>query len=293
MPTTINGMLKMIWNHPANQGRRARALLGMAAWQAWKRSVRRPFDLSVYDGMTFRAHPDSSQVGRFVYFGGLPDFDEMTFMRRYLRPGDGFIDGGANEGVFTLLAAKSVGPSGDVQAFEAVPRYVDRLHANVRANGLTWVTVHPAALGGEPGTTAFVVRGAGSRIRTPDDDGRTVRTVDVKVVRLDDTLPDRPWAMGKLDVEGAEHLVLSGAEKLLARGEPAIWMLETVDRFLGRFGSSVHGLREWLGDRGYDLVRYEADTNRLVAAPAEPVLNTFAVSRGRRDEVEARLHGRW
>jgi FkbM family methyltransferase len=293
MPTTVRGMIKLIWDHPANQGCRGRALVDMALWQAWKRTVRRPFDLTVYGDMRFRAYPDSSQAGRFIYFGRLPDYDEMTFMRRYLRPGDGFIDGGANEGVYTLLAAKLVGASGQVEAFEAVPQYVDRLRANVSANGLTWVTVHPDAVGAHPGQTAFVVRGTGSRLQTSDDHGPAVRTIDVDVVRLDDVLSDRPWAMGKLDVEGAEHAVLIGAGKLLAHAEPAVWVLEIVEHFLARFGSSVGQIQQWLGDHGYDLAYYRPRDNRLVATsdPLRTLPNVFAIARERRDEVTARLGG--
>jgi FkbM family methyltransferase len=286
-------MIKMIWDHPANRRRRCRALVDMALWQAWKRTVNRPFSLTVYGDMRFRAFPDSSQPGRYIYFGGLPDYDEMTFMNRYLRPGDGFIDGGANEGVYALLAGKLVGPTGEVRAFEAVPTYVRRLRDNIRVNGLSWVTVHPDAIGAEPGVTPFVVRGVGSRLRTGDDLGPGVETVDANVVRLDEVLPDRSWAMGKLDVEGAEHLALLGAEKLIARAEPAVWLLELVDHFLVRFDSSVRRVREWLGDHGYDLVCYESAANRFVPAPDPlPVLpNAFAVARERRAEVAARLRG--
>lgn len=289
MPTTIPGMVRLAWEHPANRGRRARALAGMAGWQAWKRLVRRPVDLSVYGDLSFRAYPDSTQPGRFVYFGGLPDYEEMTFMKRYLRPGDGFIDGGANEGMFTLLAAQLVGPSGAVHSFEAVPAFAQRLRDNVDANSLGCVTVHEMAIGVEPGTTSFVIRGTGSRIRTDADSGNTVR---VRLGRLDDTLPERPFAMGKLDVEGAEHLALRGADRLVARSEPAVWMLELVDRFLHRFGSTAREVRRWLGDHGYDVVLYDPHSNRLVAAP-DPLrpgqADVLAVCRQRRREVEARL----
>lgn len=289
MPTTVRGMTHMIWKHPANRGRRGRALAGMAAWQAWKRLVRKEFDLTVYDDMTLRAYPDSSTVGRLVYFGGLPDYEEMTFMRRYLRPGDGFIDAGANEGLFTLLAGRCVGPSGAVHAFEANPRYLQRLRRNVAANRLGWVSVHPNAVGAEPGTAEFVLRGVGSRIRTLHDQGETVR---VRVVPLDDALPQRSWAMAKVDIEGAEQLALNGAEKLLGQAEPPVWMLELVDHFLERFGSSVHRVREWLGDHGYDLMLYDPDADRLVTAPNPlyPGPDALAVARTRRAEIDARLH---
>lgn len=290
MPTTIHGMAKMVWEHPANRGRRAQAFAAMAGWQAWKRMIGRPLDLSVYDGMSFRAYPDSTQPGRFVYFGGLPDYEEMTFMKRYLRPGDGFIDGGANEGMFTLLAAQLVGPSGAVHAFEAVPAFAKRLQDNVGVNSLRCVTVHEMAIGAEQGTVSFVVRGSGSRIRT-EADSDSDSAVQVRVGRLDDTLPERSFAMGKLDVEGTEHLALRGADRLIARGEPAVWMLELVDKFLHRFDSTAREVRRWLGDHDYDMVLYDPDRNRLVPAPdqlsAGP--DVLAVCRRRRPDVEARL----
>ncbi|KUO20254.1 hypothetical protein AQJ91_15895 [Streptomyces dysideae] len=284
-------MVRMAWEHPANRGRRARALASMAGWQAWKRLVRRPRDLSVYGGMSFRAHRDSTQPGRFLYFGGLPDYEEMTFMQRYLRPGDGFIDGGANEGMFSLLAAQLVGPSGAVHAFEAVPTYVRRLRHNVRANSLGWVTVHDMAVGAEPGSVRFVINGSGSRLRTEADP--LGAGVQVGLGRLDDVLPERPYAMGKLDVEGAEHLALSGATRLIARGEPAVWMLELVDKFLDRFGSSSREVRQWLQDHGYDVVLYDPARNVLVPAPETPTSgpDVLAVHRRCRQLVQARLNG--
>ncbi|MXM63467.1 FkbM family methyltransferase [Streptomyces sp. HUCO-GS316] len=292
MPTTMHGLVRMAWEHPANRGRRARALAAMAGWQAWKRLVRRPRDLSVFGGMSFRAYRDSTQPGRFLYFGGLPDYEEMTFMKRYLRPGDGFIDGGANEGMFSLLAAQLVGPSGEVHAFEAVPTYVKRLQHNLRANSLDWVTVHDMAIGAEQGSVRFFINGTGSRLRTdadPPQDG-----VQVGLGRLDELLPERAYAMGKLDVEGTEHLALSGASRLIARGEPAVWMLELVDKFLHRFGSSSREVREWLQDHGYDVVMYDPARNQLVPAPQTPSAgpDVLAVHRRSRQLVQARLSGR-
>jgi FkbM family methyltransferase len=256
--------------------------------------VKRPRDLRVYDGLVFRAYPDSTQPGRFVYFGGIPDYEEMTFMHRYLRPGDRFIDGGANEGMFSLLAGQLVGPSGEVHAFEAVPRYLERLHENVRRNELTQVIVHDEALGDRVGDVSFVVRGTGSRILTETDEGVVIR---VRMTTLDTVLPTGDWAMGKLDVEGAETLVLSGAEELLRLNPPPVWMIEVLDRSLQRFGSSEAQLREWLGDHGYDAVLYDPEVNRFTVAPAPiwPLADLMAIQRERRDEVMARLSsvGRW
>jgi FkbM family methyltransferase len=163
--------------------------------------------------------------------------------------------------------------------------YVNRLRENVEKNRLCSVSVHEVAVGQNPGTLP-VLRGTGSRILTAQDIGEVV---SARIVRLDETLPDRSWAMGKLDIEGAEHCALRGAEKLLSRAEPAVWFLELVDPFLARFDSSFHEVSRWLQDRGYDLMHYEPRLNRFVPGPAADGPDVFAVSRERLPEIEDRL----
>ena len=67
-------------------------------------------------------------------------------MQRFLKPGDHFIDVGANIGYFSLLAAAVVGSAGRVSAFEASPITRQALVRNIALNGLQdHVTVHETA----------------------------------------------------------------------------------------------------------------------------------------------------
>src|SRR3954447_5078874 len=66
---------------------------------------------------------------------GLYELDTLRLIRRVLRPGDHFVDCGANIGYFTLAAAACVGASGRVDAFEPDPLNRARLEANLAANG--------------------------------------------------------------------------------------------------------------------------------------------------------------
>jgi hypothetical protein len=99
-----------------------------------------------------------------------------------------------------------------------------------------------------------------------------------------------PWFR---DQPGQMRQVNAAERELIASGRPAVWLLELVDHFLVRFGSSVRQVRDWLGEHGYDLVCYDSAANRLIPAPdplpASP--NVFAVARDRMDEVAARLEG--
>ena len=67
-------------------------------------------------------------------------------LQRELRPGATFFDIGANVGFVTLIAARLVGPSGRVVAFEPVPENVAAIRENLALNGIDWVEVHETAV---------------------------------------------------------------------------------------------------------------------------------------------------
>lgn len=286
-------MVSLIWNHPANEGHRTRALAKAAAWQAYKRTIKRPFDLRVFGTMRLRAYSDSHQPGRIIYYNGLPDFEEMSFIRRYLRPGDRFIDGGANAGLYTLLTASLVEPAGHVDSFDASPPTAARLQENVDRNGLSsFVTVHACALSDqEGGTVTFTIgRAASSGDRIARADDADLETATVPTTTLD-SLPNVAYAMAALDVEGAEPLALKGAQRLLNDNNPPVWQLELVDKFVRRFGYSAEDVVAMFVDAGYVLASYDPYTNEL--APDDAKLGhtrcQLAISKSRWSEVVNRL----
>ena len=289
MLTSALQLAKFIWSHPANRGRRARSLAKATAWQLYKRVTGRPWDLHPQGAYTLRCYPDSPAASLVLYASGLPDYDEMLFMRHYLRPGDGFVDCGANVGTYTIYAACLVGATGVVESFEPVPKAMSRLLENVALNGFGHVRVHEVVVGAETATVQFLfTRDSENRIQTGSDGSHP--TLDRRCVRLDDELPRRRYAMGKMDLEGAEPLAMQGAQRLLADANPPVWMLEYTDS-MHAYGKNQHEFADWLSQQGYDLALYDSATRRL-NFPPEPWNdgnNLFAVSRLRRAEIEDRL----
>ncbi len=244
-------ILKRTWNHPSNRSRRVRALGSAVEWQVEKRVRRRPRDVPFY-GMRLRCHPDSQSASNVIYFTPRYNPDEMDFITAYLRPGDGFLDVGANIGTYALLARSRVGPDGWVDGFEPHPVAARRFRENVARNDLANVTVHEAAVGETAGRVAFVAGDdVSNRVASSFDTGR--RTIDVEVVSLDDVLGDRGYAMGKLDVEGFETAALRGAIRHLAAANPPVWQLEMLDHRLRKAGTSRADLVALLADHGYRL----------------------------------------
>jgi FkbM family methyltransferase len=76
-------------------------------------------------------------------------------MTAAFRPGDVFVDVGANAGHYALLASRFVGSRGIVIAFEPSPVIRERLARNVALNRLSNVTIRPEALSRERGVSPF------------------------------------------------------------------------------------------------------------------------------------------
>ncbi|MBI5630335.1 MAG: FkbM family methyltransferase [Elusimicrobia bacterium] len=194
------------------------------------------------DGGRLRYRPHDQCVISEIYEQGI-----YRGSRPYLA-GQTVVDVGAHIGVFTLYAARQVGPSGRVVSVEPDPKNLELLKANIALNDCGNVQVLPAALSSRAGSGKLFVAdkssdnpAANTLHETP---GRRAIMVDVRT--LDDTLEGVPRIDHlKLDVEGAELAVLEGGERALARTSRVIMELHpsrvAPDRVL-----------DWLTARGFD-----------------------------------------
>lgn len=154
--------------------------------------------------------------------------DETKFVLGHLSSGDCFLDVGANIGWFTVLGAHKVGRSGRVIAFEPRPDLFARLRDSLAANGLQdRCELHNIALGEVDAIMSIAANpeelNPGHSYLVKDDsipNGKVLHKVPVK--RLDDLIVDRKVNLVKIDVEGAEAIVVSGALEVLRRDKPTI-----------------------------------------------------------------------
>lgn len=250
----------MTFDHPAWRKRPLTTALRLLASLVRQRvpSLSRPVT-SLAPGRA-RVRADlSTALGLQLFRYGAEDLD-LELIGALLRPGDLFVDGGANLGLFSLVAASAVGPTGAVVAFEPATETADRLEANLALNGYRWVQVQRVALADRPGERTFTVFGgnaAGLSSFAPQaQGGGEVRSVPVST--LDASLG--PLAarvrLVKLDLEGAEQAALRGASGLLGYGPDLL--VEVEDGHLRRQGSSRSELLGLLRDAGYQLFRVVA-----------------------------------
>lgn len=186
---------------------------------------------------------------------------------------DVLIDVGAHVGLYTLLA-RSLGKQ--VVAIEPHPLNQRLLYQNLLANGWDDVECHGAAVGDRVGLIELHGAGTGASI------GGTGSVWATPITTLDSIVGDRfgDRRIGvKVDAEGAELAVLSGAERLLAAG--CTWIVE-VDLFLDPTGVwdifDSHGYRcQWTETN--DHISREALMELAAKARTGPVPNGFIFAR--------------
>jgi FkbM family methyltransferase len=197
-------------------------------------------------GLWIELNPRTGQS----YFRGDTEMRVQNTLAENLRPGMIFYDLGANIGLFSMLAARAVGPTGHVFSFEPDLDIAARLRRNVERNELQNVTIVPKGVWSGTKRQAF----APSDSSSPDHgtgrflvDGKPADTVLLECVALDDFVREAPVPQAiKCDVEGAELEVLRGAENMLRAYRP--WILcETHSE------ANDHACREILGRFGYSL----------------------------------------
>ena len=208
------------------------------------------------------------------FFLGTYEPLETAVFRRCLGPGMTFCDVGANVGWYSLQAARLVGATGRILAFEPGPYAFTRLSKTISANQLKQVILVQAGLSDQSGhLDLFEPREFGNYTPTlvPNSGGKPVR---VEVLRLDDWLEENRVEvinLMKIDVEGHEHRVLSGAERALTAGRVRAILCEFNGSWLTRSGSSPQDLDALLQKLGFK----EARQRRTPEEMARPETRLF------------------
>jgi FkbM family methyltransferase len=189
----------------------------------------------------------------------------VRWMDSWLHPGGTFFDVGANCGWLSLHAAKIVGPGGRVVAFEPSPVLVDLLAYHKRVNRAPQIGIVPKAVSdSDNGAIEFFLIEDGFSTRNSLTIGGDVPfvpaekkvAVRVPTVTLDSYCDATGmWpSLVKIDVEGAELMVLRGAARLLERG--AVLIVGTHPHWLPA-GQTTDDVFELLAGCGYSVIDSE------------------------------------
>jgi FkbM family methyltransferase len=215
----------------------------------------------------FRGFPHfNAYLGAWKY---RPIDSDILFLTHSLRTARTVLDVGANFGVLTVLIGQ-LAPDAEVYAFEPQPRTFAALKRNVHSNGLSdRVSCIQSAVGVSIGRIPFLDTGAPATNRiAPKSDC----TFDVELTTIDAFRRQHEIAaidFLKIDVEGAELDVLSGATASFESGLIRRGMIEICPGNLKQFGKGVVDLRAFFEAHGYDLWWYGPDGRVISVVSAD------------------------
>lgn len=201
----------------------------------------------------------SSNFGYRMLQDGVIEPDMTHWLRELLRPGDSFVDLGGNEGWFSLVGGRAVGPKGKVLCVEPQERLWPVVLRNFALNDLPQCRLVPYACGpeGEAEIAITPAVNSGASGMTPHA-SRMARRQSVLVKPLDWMLDAHGLGevhVLKVDIEGFELNALRSGEKALASGRVRNVLMELHEPELQSMGQSSRMVLDLLAKHGYRLVK--------------------------------------
>jgi FkbM family methyltransferase len=213
------------------------------------------YERATSGGLLDRPVPRRVYESAYLAYKRLIEAGPIDGLRGLVASGSTVVDVGANIGFFSVRFARWVGPAGRVIAIEPEARNIDSLRRRVARAGLSdVVTCVQAAAADRPGARKLARNAGHPGDHHLADDGEPVAAVTLDQLTVDDP---RRVTLIKIDVQGAESMVLAGADDLIRRHRPALFV-EIDGPSLERFGSSRTDLIDallGLGYGGYRLTR--------------------------------------
>jgi FkbM family methyltransferase len=203
-----------------------------------------------------RVVPYHDDARAFLDYWG-HDAGDLRFLWRLLEPGMTFLDVGAHEGIYSVVAAAKLRGAGGVIAFEPSPREYDRLRLHLRWNAATPARAEQLALGADVGRVTFfeVAEGGDTSrngLRRPATSD-TLNPIIVESITLDEYVASRGLThvdVMKVDVEGGELDVFRGAKRVMNEMRPTL-ICEALDAAAEPWGHAARDVIEAVSVFGY------------------------------------------
>ncbi|WP_297985978.1 FkbM family methyltransferase [uncultured Chryseobacterium sp.] len=205
-----------------------------------------------------------------VYFLGDYEREEIDYLCQNLRPGNTFIDIGANIGLYTLNAAEIVGENGKVFAFEAFPANFDKLQHHLKLNNFMNVTAENLAISSE---RCFLEIYYDKQFNNSGMASAYLKNTslkqEVQATSLDEYVQEKKISaihFIKIDIEGGEYNAVVGMQNVLKRFKPTL-LVEVNPETLAKSGKGEGDLIDLLSSLHYDkkivLSRNESSYNAI------------------------------
>ncbi len=253
----IFNQLNKLLNHPLNKNRKVNTILRITWWKFNQLYFKIPAVVEMTKNAKLICYPNNS-YGSFVVYANFPEYEELNFLHQVIHDGDIVIDVGANIGSESVLAA-SKGQNVKVFAFEPTDSLVPLLEENRAINGFfDRIEIIKKAVSNNNGKTQFVLETESeiNHIATTNSNGK--KTKDVDCLTLDSFTKNtgiKKINFLKIDVEGAELLVLQGAKNLLAEKRIDLILFE-LNKNLSNFNATPEDIFTVLRSNNYFIFQF-------------------------------------
>lgn len=174
----------------------------------------------------------------------------VRHLLKMVKPGMTFFDVGSNIGTYSVLLAHFL-PKGEVFSFEPLTKNFENLQHNITLNNFHNIHAHKLGLSDRHRECEIFyianesnLGSASLKRKNASQQSETIKMVDLdsfcnehKIDNID---------IMKIDVEGAESTVLKGGEKVIAKQDKMILVMELMDEHLKKFNSSSREIYDYL-----------------------------------------------
>lgn len=203
-----------------------------------------------------------------------------SVMLSLAQPGTTVVDVGANVGLHAIPLAMSLGKGGQVIAFEPDPDNYALLCKNVKRNKISNIRLENTGLSSEAGTALLYQsvenRGSLSLCKENVDGGdqKEISPVEITLKVADDLFQDisPPVSLVKIDVEGAEPLVVQGMWNTLERNPDAKLIFEFWPRFIEQFSLDSLQFLKALEAHGFVLSVIDEANRKIDPSTSENIV---------------------
>lgn len=203
-------------------------------------------------GARIRPHSLDRALVAWLLNVGLMARAERQLFEKTVESGQVVVDVGANQGVFTLLFSRLLGPDGRVFALEPSPALFKALDGNCginAAHNVTRLQIAAGATRSQGSLHCSRFNGGDNRLSS----SRTGPSVVVEIVPLDEILPIEQVDLVKIDVQGYELNVAKGMQAIVERSPAIKIFFEFWPVGLEHAGSAPVELLEFFMNRRFSL----------------------------------------
>lgn len=267
-------LLRIIYNiinHPLGRLNKLSSIYRFLFWQLRNILTKSPYEYQFTSKSKLLITKGMKGATGNIYTG-LHEFYEMAFLLHFLEDNDVFVDVGANVGTYTVLASAHIGAK--TFSFEPVPTTYSYLCDNIKLNKIEdKVNSRQMGVSKSKGTLNFT---SNLDVENHIDLNMTSESIKVEIDSLDNLILHQKPVLLKIDVEGFEMDVLSGAKELLKTTNLKAVIIELIG--LGeKYGFDESQARIILNEAGFKPYKYDPFKRRLIAIESFETDNTIYI----------------